>query len=189
MTVSRLLLSVALVPLLATPSQAQRIEQLAPHASDALPPHHESAASEALLHVSPPIARPAPDTVPARARTGSAARAIIGGIIGGTLGTVGGAWLGGMTSSGCQGEDCGLVGVLVGGMIGEPLGLALGVHVGSRSERHENLLVTSLASGAILAGGVFAGLRLGTLDGSAAGVMIPLTPVVQLVTALAIEGY
>ena len=189
MTVSRLLLSLALVPSLATPGRAQRIERSAPRAFDAAPPRREPAASQSIAGT-PFTSMPpsAPDTLPTRPRTVNAAGAVIGGLIGGTLGTVGGAWLGAMASAGCQGEDCRLLGAVVGGLIGEPLGLALGVHVGTRSEQHENLLVTSLASGAILAGGVVAGLKLGRLDGRVGGAMIPLTPVLQLVTALAIEG-
>jgi hypothetical protein len=187
MTVSRLLLSTLLVPLLVTPSHAQRIERLAPGASDMA--HHETAASEPM--VGAPFASmtaASSDTLPTRTRTTSTVRAVVGGLIGGTVGTLGGAWLGASSSSGCAGEDCSLFGALVGALIGEPLGLALGVHIGSRSEQHENLLATSLASGAILAGGVLAGVKLGTLDGRVGGAMIPLTPVLQLVTALAIEG-
>ena len=110
---------------------------------------------------------------------------VIGGVLGGVLGTFAGAFLGGATAEGCQGEDCGLVNVILGAGIGESIGVGLGAHVGSGSQRHENILLTSLTSAGILVGGTLLGVAMN----NAGVVMLPLTPALQLAATLAIERY
>jgi hypothetical protein len=181
MTTSRLLLSALLVPVLAVPSGAQRVTAVALRASDAgsMPFEARSAAPYAA----------APDTVLEPAREISPVRTILGGVVGGVAGTFLGMVVGVAASQGCQGDLCGLTGALAGMLIGEPLGLAIGAHVGSRSRQHDRVMLTSLASAGILVGGLIAGVELGRLNGGVGSIMIPLTPALQLATAMAIEGH
>jgi hypothetical protein len=186
MTTPRLLLSALLVPLFVLPSGAQRVAPVALRASDAPPLTITDPASAPFLGAPVVIAR---DTVPEAVPETSTVGTVVGGVIGGVAGTFLGALIGAGANSGCQGDLCGLEGALLGVLVGEPLGLGIGSHIGSRSRRHSNIVLTSLTSVAILAGGVVAGVGMGQTVGSAGMFMIPLTPVLQLATAVAIETH
>jgi hypothetical protein len=180
MTVPRLLLSTLLVPLLAMPSGAQRIAPAGLRLSDGAP---------AAVTAPPAAVFAAPrDTEPAPVRGASVTRTVIGGVVGGVIGTFVGALAGSGANSGCQGDLCGLEGALIGVLIGEPLGLAIGANAGSGTMRPERILLTSLASVGILVGGVAAGVGMSRIGGPAGAIMIPAIPVLQLVTAVAIEA-
>lgn len=186
MTASRLLLPALLVSVFVPPSGAQRVAPVALRVSDVAP-----------LVIAAPVSTPFPgapvgmarDTVPEPIPKTSAVGTVVGGVIGGVAGTFLGALIGAGATHGCSGELCGLEGALVGALIGEPLGLGIGSHLGSRSRRHENVALTSLTSLAILAGGVAAGVPLGRFDSHVGGMMIPLTPMLQLATAVMIETH
>src|SRR4051812_9347080 len=180
MSMSRPLLSLLLVALVAMPGRAQHAAPVALRTSDVGPP--------TVARGGAPFVATAPDTV-AKVREFSPIRAVVGGVLGGTVGTFAGFALGSMASAGCVGEDCGLLGAMVGALLGESVGLAAGAHIGSRSPHHDRLIATSLASAGILFGGVFAGVGLGRVDGTVGNIMIPLTPAVQLATVLAIERF
>jgi hypothetical protein len=187
MTVSRLLLSVLLVPLLATPSGAQLVRPLALRASDRPP---TSDWTGGRLSIGAPVASTTGDTAPATARPISVARTITGGLVGGALGMVGGFALGVMASDDCGGgEDCGLAGGVIGALIGESVGLAIGAHIGARSTQHDKMLLTSLASAGIAAGGALAGVGLSEIGGNLGLIMVPLTPVLQLAAVMALEAH
>jgi hypothetical protein len=141
----------------------------------------------------PSTVRPGSDAVASRDTLAAAGREIspVGTIIGGAVGGVAGALLGvaiaAQASRGCQGEFCGLGEGIIGFGLGESIGLAVGAHIGSRSPRHENIFLTSLSSVGILVGGVLGAVALDRAGG--AGIMIPLTPALQLAAALAIESH
>ena len=177
MTASKLILSMMFLPLAALPCAAQRLAPVAPRGSDA---PRMSASPES---VSPLVARR--DTQPTPSRTINPVGGVIGGVLGGVVGTFAGAFIGSATAEGCQGEDCGLVNVILGAAIGESIGVGLGAHVGSGSQRHENILLTSLTSAGILVGGTLLGVAMR----DAGVVMLPLTPALQLAATLAIERY
>lgn len=185
MTAPRLLLSTLLIPLFVLPSGAQRVAPVALRAADASPPVIAAPVGAPFLGGPVAIAR---DSVPEPIRETSTVGTVVGGVVGGVAGTFLGAVIGAGANNGCQGDLCGLEGALLGVLIGEPLGLGIGSHIGSRSHRHENIALTSLTSVAILVGGVLAGVGLSNLAGSAGMLMIPLTPALQLATAVAIEG-
>ncbi len=177
MTASKLILSLMLLPLAALPSEAQQIAPVALRVTDA-------SIMEAMPEpVRPLVARR--DTEPDSRPTFSQLGGVVGGVLGGVVGTVAGAYVGGLSAAGCHGEFCGLGRVILGAGIGESIGLGLGAHIGSRSQRHENIMLTSLTSTAILVGGTALGLAMS--DGGA--IMLPLTPALQLAAALAIERY
>lgn len=178
MTASKLILSMMFLPLAALPSEAQRLAPVALGGMEA------SMMIVAPTPISPFVARR--DTLLSPPRTMNPVGAAVGGVLGGVLGTFAGAYVGGLTAAGCQGEDCGLLGVILGAGIGESIGVGLGTHVGSGSQRHENIVLTSLTSASILVGGVAAGIGMGKLG--VGGIMIPLTPAVQLAVAMAIES-
>lgn len=177
MTATKLILSMLFLPLAALPSEAQRLAPVALRGSDA------PMMTVSPVSVSPFVARR--DTQPAPSRTINPVGGVIGGVLGGVVGTFAGAFLGSATAEGCQGEDCGLLNVIIGAGIGESIGIGLGAHVGSGSQRHENILLTSLTSASILVGGTL----LGAAMNNAGVVMLPLTPVLQLAATLAIERY
>lgn len=184
MIASRLLLSTLIVPLLALPSDAQRMTPVAPVATRALDsmspaPGSSTRPSGALLR----------DTEPEPGREPSVAGTVIGGIVGGALGTFVGGMVGASARTGCQGDMCGLESAAMGILIGEPLGLAIGAHLGSRSTRHERVLMTSLTSVGILIGGVAAAVGVGRIDGTGGAILVPLIPVLQLVGTVAIETH
>jgi uncharacterized membrane protein YoaK (UPF0700 family) len=177
MSPSRLLF-VLLVPLLVMPSGAQHVAPMALRASDAEP-----------MPFAPRTATPfaaAADTLSELIREPSRMGTIVGGVVGGALGTFAGLALAERSTRGCHGELCGLEEALVGILIGEPLGMAIGAHIGSGTGRHERVIMTSLASMGILAGGVLAGVGLSHMGAGA--IMIPLTPILQLATVVAIEA-
>jgi hypothetical protein len=176
-----LLLSILLVPLLTLPSGAQRLAPVALRVSDGAPLASSPTTSAPRL-----VAR---DTEPEPAREPSVVGTLIGGVLGGTLGTFVGAMVGANANSGCQGDLCEVGGALLGVLIGEPLGLAIGAHLGSRSTRHEHVLMSSFASAGILVGGVAVAIGVAHLDGTVGTVMVPLIPVLQLVTTVAIESH
>jgi hypothetical protein len=117
---------------------------------------------------------------------------VVGGIVGGTLGSAGGAALGALigsaTASGCKGDFCGLGSAIVGLLIGESVGVAVGTHVGSRSQSYAKMALTTLSSLGIAFGGVFLAAGV-SQNADAAGPILVAIPVLQIVTALAIEGH
>jgi hypothetical protein len=190
MTTPRLLLSALLIPLFVPPSEAQRVAPVALRASDAPPlvVAAPAAAPTSAPFLGAPVAI-ARDTVPEPVPEISTVGTVVGGVIGGVAGTFLGAVIGAGATSGCQGDLCGLEGALLGVLVGEPLGLGIGSHIGSRSRTHGNIALTSLTSVAILVGGVIAGVGMGHAAGPAGMFMIPLTPALQLATAVAIETH
>lgn len=178
MTASTLILSMILLPLAALPSEAQRLAPVAARGMNA------SMSNDAPKPVSPLVARR--DTLLSPPRTMNPVGAVIGGVLGGVVGTFAGAFIGAATAEGCHGEECGLWNAIIGAGIGESIGVGLGTHVGSRSQRHENIVLTSLTSASILVGGFAAGIGMGKMG--VGGIMIPLTPAVQLAVAMAIES-
>jgi hypothetical protein len=187
MTVSRLLLSALLVPLLAMPSGAQLIAPVALRALDGATPTGDWRAGR--LSTGAPLTAASGDIAATTVQPISPGRTIAGGLVGGALGTVGGFALGVIASDDCNGgEDCGQVGGVVGAVIGESVGLALGAHIGARSTQHDKLLLTSLASAGIAAAGALAGVGLSEIGGNLGLIMVPLTPVLQLAAVMAIEG-
>lgn len=128
------------------------------------------------------------DTEPAVHRHFSPLGTVLGGIGGGTLGAVAGFALGAASAQGCHGEECGLASALIGGVLGESVGLAAGAHLGSGSARHEHVVVSAVASTAIFVGTAALGIGMGRFTGGAGAVVIPFTPALQLLAALAIES-
>jgi hypothetical protein len=128
---------------------------------------------------------PSRDTLAGVRREISPVGTIIGGVMGGVAGAVVGVAIASRTTMNCHGEFCGFGEALLGFGLGESIGLAVGAHVGSRSPRHENIFLTSLSSVGILVGGVLGAVALDHAGG--AGIMIPVTPALQLAAALAIE--
>ena len=114
-------------------------------------------------------------------------RTVVGGAVGGVAGTLMGIAIAGQTSRGCHGEFCGIGDFLLGVALGESIGLAVGSHLASGATGPERLMLTTLSSVAILAGGVAAGA--GLAQAGAGGVMIPLTPALQLAAAAFIESH
>ena len=176
MTASKLILSMMFLPLAALPSEAQRLAPVALRGSDA-------PMMSALPESASPLAARR-DTQPAPRRINPVG-GVVGGVLGGVVGTFAGAYIGGLTAAGCQGEDCGLLNVILGAGIGESIGVGLGAHLGSGSQRHENIVLTSLTSAGILVGGTLLGVAMN----NAGVVMLPLTPALQLAATLAIERY
>ena len=107
---------------------------------------------------------------------------VVGGLIGGGGGLVVGVLVGAQLARGCHGELCGLSEAAFGGLVGESLGLAIGAHLGSGSTSGDRLILSSLTSVGIVTGGVLASLAGGV-------VVLPLTPVLQLAAAYAIESH
>lgn len=177
MTASKLILSMMFLPFAALPSEAQRLAPVALRGSD-------SPMTNVLPESASPLAARR-DTQPVARRTINPVGGVVGGVLGGVLGTFAGAYVGGLTAAGCQGEDCGLLSVILGAGIGESIGVGLGAHVGSGSQRHENIMLTSLTSAGILVGGTMLGVAMN----NAGVVMLPLTPALQLAATLAIERY
>jgi hypothetical protein len=177
MTVSRLLISALLTSLLAMPGAAQRSAPAALRMSDAPavaldPWRGESRAS-------------ASTTLPSAERQPGTMGGILGGLGGVVIGTLVGTLVGAQASQGCHGEDCQLVGMGLGVIMIEPVALAVGAHLGSRSTRHDRLLLTSVASLGLMAGAVYtaAALPPGGM------IALPLIPALQLITVLAIERH
>lgn len=83
---------------------------------------------------------------------------------------------------GCHEDLCGPVQAAFAGLVGESLGLAIGAHLGSGSTSGDRLILSSLTSVGIMTGGVLASLAGGV-------VVLPLTPVLQLAAAYAIESH
>jgi hypothetical protein len=180
MTMSRPLLPMLLLSLLAMPARAQRISPVALHAAPVNAP--VAGLREGLRLVTKA------DTVLEPDGHISTTKTIVGGVLGGALGAIAGMAIGSQANADCGGDLCGLEGAALGLLIGEPLGLAIGAHLGSGSRQLEKLPLTALTTAAVLVGGVFTGVGLESAA-RAGAVMIPLTPVLQLVTAVAIEKY
>jgi hypothetical protein len=175
MRVSRMPLSAALLLLLAgVPCRAQ---YLAPVAVRRL-------ATAAATHQARDVAA-SRDTLADGRREISRVGAIVGGVAGGVAGAYVGLEIAANATRNCRGEFCGFGEALLGLGLGESIGLAVGAHVGSRSDRHENIFITSLASAGILVAGTYAGVMLGP----AGEIMVPLTPMLQLAAAVAIESH
>jgi hypothetical protein len=136
-------------------------------------------ASDAQLAVGGTSARTADPDSSTRLSTGlNHGRAIGGGLALGLVGAVGGSLVGAATASGCKGEYCALGPVALGLAIGESVGVALGTHLGSGG--HGGVGTAMLVSTAIGITGVFAAAASG-------GIALPLVPVVQIATVLAME--
>jgi hypothetical protein len=158
-TILALMLGIATV---ATPGEAQRL------ASPLSPQADTPAATPIVLGVPLPRARPARSPVVLA----------LGGVLAGTAGTFGGAWIGNkITKDAC--EDCFLEGLIYGGVAGGSALLPLGVHIanGHRGNYGASLLA-SLGIGA-------AGLAVAVA--SQEGAVMLSVPVLQLVSSIAIE--
>lgn len=178
MTATRLLLTLMLLPCVARPSEAQRLAPVAVRALDVAPLNVAEQPGATFSAASPA------DTLPEPRRAISPVGTIIGGVAGGVVGAFVGLALGARSAEGCHGEECGLLNAILGFALGESLGVGVGAHLGSRSTRHENVILTTLTSTAILVGGTF----LGAAMQQAGAVMVPLTPAMQLTAAWAIES-
>ncbi len=146
----------------ATPGRAQRL------APPLAPQPDTQAATPMVLGVPQPQARPGRSPVVLA----------LGGVLAGTAGAFGGAWIGNeITKDAC--EDCFLEGLVYGGVAGGSALLPLGVHLanGHRGNYGASLLA-SLGIGA-----VGLGLAAATNEGA---FMIPV-PVLQLVSSILIE--
>ena len=156
-----------LIPFLAlaivvTPGQAQR---LAPSLSSE--PNARGAVRISL-------SVPRPQTQPGRSPVVLA----LGGVLAGTAGTFGGAWIGNeITRDAC--EDCFLEGVIYGGVAGGSALLPLGVHLANGHRgNYGAALLASLGIGA-------AGLAVAVA--SQEGAVMLSVPVLQLISSIAIE--
>lgn len=108
------------------------------------------------------------------------------GLLGGTIGFFGGAYVGAGLASGCAGDFCGIGETIFGAAAGESLGIPLGVHLANGGRG--NLLLEILASAGIGAAGLM--LVIGnsnSADQTASIVTVAATPIVQLITSIAIE--
>jgi hypothetical protein len=162
-TMRRPILALALALMtLTTPGQAQRL-------ASPLSPRPTTSAQRPI--------RPdllGPDVRPTR----SPAVLALGGVLAGTAGAFGGAWIGNeLTKGAC--EDCFLEGLVYGGVAGGSALLPLGVHLanGHRGNYGASLLA-SLGIGAAGVAVAFAS--------NEGGVMLTV-PVLQLVSSIAIE--
>jgi hypothetical protein len=155
-TILALMLGLATV---ATPGKAQRL-------ASPLSPQSDTPAATRI--VSQPYARPARSPVVLA----------LGGVLAGTAGTFGGAWIGNeITKDAC--EDCFLEGLIYGGVAGGSALLPLGVHIanGHRGNYGASLLA-SLGIGAV---------GLAVAVASQEGAVMLSVPVLQLVSSIAIE--
>ena len=154
---------VALAVLLTLPAAAAQAQRLAPPTF----PDHEDGRSlrPAAASISVPPAR-------------TPVILGLGGIAGGGLGVVAGGWAGAKIRE-HECEDCGLSGLLYGAVLGGSAALPVGVHLanGGRGKLGPSLLA-SLALGG-------AGLGAAALTNEY-GILLAV-PVVQLVSAIAIE--
>jgi hypothetical protein len=181
-TAARTLLSSSLVFLLAAlPSEAQQLAPLAVRAWGAAPMDGSTTSVVAFATVR--------DALPTAGRRISPVGTIVGGVAGGVVGTLAGILAGSSMSEGCRGETCQLVPVVLGAVIGESVGLATGAHIGSRSSSHGHIVASAFASAGIVIAGAFVGAGLSGVAGPLGMVMVPVTPALQLATALAIESH
>ena len=178
MTAIRSLLTTSLGLLLAAlPGEAQQLAPLAVRASGVALIDRNATSAVAVAT--------ARDTLPTPRREISPVRTILGGVTGGVVGTFVGLLAGGAASQGCHGDMCQFGPILLGAAIGESIGLAAGAHVGSRSSNHGHVLTSAVASAGIAVAGTFVGAGLASVS----GLMVPLTPALQLAAALAIESH
>ena len=92
--------------------------------------------------------------IPARCRSVEPALVGLGGLVGGAVGMIGGAYLLAAISDG-RGEDDDLAAAVVGGTLGEVIGVAVGAHLAGGSRG--NAVATFVASGlGFIAGAVLA---------------------------------
>ena len=181
MKTSRVLtLAALLVPLLTMPGRAQYLTPVAARQLHLADPGSIPDMTRAASDVAPPA-----DTLPAVRRAGSPMGTIVGGVIGGAAGALLGVAIAAQSTQGCQGEYCGFGEALLGFALGESVGLGVGAHIGSGSRRPGNLALTTVTSVGILMGGAF--MAVGLSQNGASVVMLPLTPALQLVAAVAIE--
>jgi hypothetical protein len=109
---------------------------------------------------------------------------VIGGVAGGALGFIGGAYAGYYVArADCEDDEwfCGLDGVAVGALIGEALMLPLGVHL--MNSQRGPYVTQVLASGVITGAGLLAGYFTPDL----AYVWAVAVPVAQLFTVIKME--
>jgi len=132
-----------------------------------------------------PVQRPTRTPAPSvELRQLNPAGAVIGGILGGGVGLLGGAYLGAALNSagGCRGEDCGLYGAIVGGLIGESLGVPFGVHLGGGS--WHNFGLSLLASAGLTLAGTLLAQSVDRGGSNAGTAVLVMVPVAQISTAL-----
>ena len=101
-----------------------------------------------------------------------------GGVIGGMLGMVGGAVAGAASAHGCYGDYCALFPAIAGVVAGEAVGIGLGTHFGSGAPG--NGFLTTAAPVAVM-GAVLLANR------GRSGMLLALTPALQIGAALAVE--
>jgi hypothetical protein len=134
-----------------------------------------------FLDTIPGVRHDAAEQLPKRAQT------LVGGAVGGVGGALLGMAIARQTSKGCSGDFCSIGASFLGFALGESIGLAVGAHLGSGSSGSEKIVATTLSSLGILAGSTFAAV--GLSRAGMGGIMIPLTPALQLGAALLIESH
>ena len=183
MSASRLLVAALLTVGTAWESEAQRLAPLAPvTASTPVETYFASPVVLARMDVPPSMRAAARDTLPSPPEL-SLAGTVLGGIGGAVVGAVVGLGIGAEAARGCHGEFCELGPAVLGFALGESLGIGLGTHLGSRSAKHDHILLTTLSSMVILVSGAL--IASSTPQGD---VMLPLTPILQIGAAWAIES-
>jgi hypothetical protein len=122
------------------------------------------------------------DTLPSPPEL-SLAGTVLGGIGGGVVGAFTGIAIGAESARGCHEDFCQLGPAVLGLLLGESLGVGLGTHLGSRSLKHDHILLTTLSSAVILVSGALV-----ASSAPQGFVMLPLTPILQIGAAWAIES-
>ena len=113
---------------------------------------------------------------------------VLGGVLGGGIGLVGGAFAGAglEIAAGCDHDYCGIAGGLLGAMAGEIILLPLGVHLANG--RQGNYGYALLASAGSAAGGLLLSLAAGALTGEEGiDVVLWAIPVAQLASSIVVE--
>jgi len=183
MSASRLLVAALLTVGTAWECEAQRLAPLAPvTASTPVETYFASPVVLARMDVPPSMRAAARDTLPAPPEL-SLAGTVLGVIGGGVVGAFTGLAIGAESARGCHGELCELGPAVLGVLLGESLGVGLGTHLGSRSTKHDHIMLTTLSSMVILVSGALV-----ASSAPQGAVMLPLTPVLQIWSAWAIES-
>jgi hypothetical protein len=183
MNASRLLAAALLATSGSRPIMAQRLAPLAAVTPVASRDTDLGSAIAAERTDLPFAMRTARDTMP-MADVPSVFGTVIGGIGGGVVGAFAGAAIGAESARGCHGELCGFGNVVLGFALGESIGVGIGAHLGSRSKKHDHVVLTTLSSVAILTGGAIMASSMGPLG----ALMLASTPMLQIAAAWGIES-